>query len=757
MGFNIFYILFYLFLIFFFKNNFLKFIIKINYKIKMDSDDEIYINEAIMSGEKPKISEEKRNELLQIGKDSICKISLPDMNYGNGYFCQINYNGNKYNVLIITITNEEDLQKIETIKIRYKGKIILIEKIILNINSRKYNFIEINNKEINDFYEIKVNFNGDFNEEIENKIKKEGNKFICEILFPFIGTGFICKIPYNNNNINVLFTNNHIINKDLLLKGKIIRFIYKGDPKEIEITENRLIWTDSTDYKKGLDYTCIQIFDEDGFNTKNIFQIEDFNLSNYNDLEICILQYPKDKIELTTGYIKKSNKKKFFHNVDTEFGSSGSPIICINNNKVIGIHRGYNKEKLFNFGSLIKYVLEHINYSILCEYNIKDEDLNKDIQILNCYEEVKIKNNSLEGNNNKNEIRNNCELYLNDKKINFTFKYSFSNKGINKINIKCKKDLIIDMNYMFFNCSSLISLNLSNFNINNVINMSYMFYNCSSLISLNLSNFNTNKVNNMEGMFSFCSSLTSLNLSNFNTNNVSNMEGMFSFCSSLTSLNLSNFNTNNVINMSYMFSECFSLDTLNLSSFNTNNVKDMKNMFCNCSSFESLNLSNFNTNNVEDMKNMFCNCSSLISLNLSNFNTNNVTNMKNMFYNCSSLKSLNLSNFNTNNVINMKNMFYNCSSLKSLNLSNFNNNNVTNMNYMFYNCSKLTSLNLSKFNNNNITNNNHMFYNCSSLTSLNLSNFNINNIWNMSYMFDGINKKKCKIETKNTKFLYLIK
>ena len=41
--------------------------------------------------------------------------------------------------------------------------------------------------------------------------------------------------------------------------------------------------------------------------------------------------------------------------------------------------------------------------------------------------------------------------------------------------------------------------------------MSGMFYNCSSLTSLNLSNFNTNNVNNMSGMFSCCSSLTSLN------------------------------------------------------------------------------------------------------------------------------------------------------------------------------------------------------------------------------------------------------
>ena len=55
-------------------------------------------------------------------------------------------------------------------------------------------------------------------------------------------------------------------------------------------------------------------------------------------------------------------------------------------------------------------------------------------------------------------------------------------------------------------------------------------------------------------MFYWCSSLTSLNLSNFNTNNVTNMNHMFQYCSSLTSLNLSNFNTNNVTDMSWMFS-----------------------------------------------------------------------------------------------------------------------------------------------------------------------------------------------------------
>ena len=41
----------------------------------------------------------------------------------------------------------------------------------------------------------------------------------------------------------------------------------------------------------------------------------------------------------------------------------------------------------------------------------------------------------------------------------------------------------------------------------------------------------------MSFMFSWCSSLTSLNLLNFNTNNVNNMSYMFDDCSSLTSLN----------------------------------------------------------------------------------------------------------------------------------------------------------------------------------------------------------------------------
>ncbi len=233
------------------------------------SEDDIYMDKAEISGTKPKISIEKRNEVFKKGYDSICKISIPDINKGNGFFCQIFYNRKNYNVLILNnkIISKEQLKNEKYLKINYENKniLILVENKILNIKykNQKYSFIEINNDEIKTFYKLD-NFIGEFNEEMINEIKKKGNKFICEILFDILGNGFFCQIPYNNNNINVLFTNNHIINKNLLLVGQKIRLYYKQKYKEIEITENRLVFTDSRNYKEGFDYTCIQIFNEDG-------------------------------------------------------------------------------------------------------------------------------------------------------------------------------------------------------------------------------------------------------------------------------------------------------------------------------------------------------------------------------------------------------------------------------------------------------------------------------------------------------------
>ena len=224
---------------------------------------------------------------------------------------------------------------------------------------------------------------------------------------------------------------------------------------------------------------------------------------------------------------------------------------------------------------------------------------------------------------------------------------------------------VTDMSLMFYGCSALTSLDLTNFNTANVTDMNYMFYRCSTLTSLDLKNFNTAKVTNMYHMFNGCSALESLNLTNFNTANVTDMNHMFYDCSALESLVITNFHTENVMNMSFMFGGCSVLESLNLTNFNTANVGDMSFMFYGCSALKSIDLTNFNTAKVVYMDNMFYGCSALKSLDLTNFNTAEVVNMIKMFYGCSALTTIYASDkFDTDNVRNSLDMFTGCKSLK---------------------------------------------------------------------------------------------
>ena len=58
---------------------------------------------------------------------------------------------------------------------------------------------------------------------------------------------------------------------------------------------------------------------------------------------------------------------------------------------------------------------------------------NNYIQIINCYEQIKKKLPLKIGENNLQEIKNNCELLINNIKIDFSLKYIFENKGRNTV------------------------------------------------------------------------------------------------------------------------------------------------------------------------------------------------------------------------------------------------------------------------------------------------------------------------------------
>ena len=367
--------------------------------------------------------------------------------------------------------------------------------------------------------------------------------------------------------------------------------------------------------------------------------------------------------------------------------------------------------------------------------------------------------------------------------------------------------------YKFFaNLTKLKTITgLEYLNTEKVTNMSYMFFNCSSLTSLDVTHFNTAKVTNMNRLFAYCSSLTSLDVTHFNTANVTGMNNMFYSCSSLTSLDVTYFNTANVTGMNNMFYSCSALTTIYASdNFVTDKVEYSYNMFYDCTSLKGTtleyvasktdhNYANCGTDgyftpgcgyaefdnatgtltfrykgvkpegaydlNVgitdpgwrthkNEIKKVvfdasfanarptscyywFYECKNLVNIEgIENLNTEKVTNMDLMFASCSALTSLDVTKFNTAKVRNMYSMFMKCSGLKSLDVTNFDTGNVISMAYMFYGCSALTSLDLTNFNTAKVMDMCFMFKKCSGLTSLNLTKFNTAEVTDMSQMFN---------------------
>lgn len=93
-------------------------------------------------------------------------------------------------------------------------------------------------------------------------------------------------------------------------------------------------------------------------------------------------------------------------------------------------------------------------------------------------------------------------------------------------------------------------------------NSSHLFKDFTNLESIeNLSLLDTSNVTFMAYMFFDCSSLTTLDVSGFDTSNVTSMASMFKGCSNLTTLDVSGLDTSNVTDMAFMFNDCSKLST----------------------------------------------------------------------------------------------------------------------------------------------------------------------------------------------------
>ena len=199
------------------------------------------------------------------------------------------------------------------------------------------------------------------------KTHEQKENRICKLISDSgtpLGTGFFCQTKIKNKTIKFLLTCNHVLGKSKIQIGSIIQLKDKDTTKNIKITKNRFVCTNEE-----LDYTCIQIFDNENFG--NYFKIDpNINCDNlfeqYIDDSFAIMQSPGDEdVSVAKGKIEEiKNNKNIIHFVSTNNGSSGSPIILSTGNlNVIGTHQtNFNDNSK---GVYFKIVLEDLEKQYL--------------------------------------------------------------------------------------------------------------------------------------------------------------------------------------------------------------------------------------------------------------------------------------------------------------------------------------------------------------------------------------------------------
>ena len=306
------------------------------------------------------------------------------------------------------------------------------------------------------------------------------------------GTGFFMKV---SDSKRYLITNYHVIDLDSLnekieieiwnkkkfiLNPNNFNIKYLKEPKDIMSLEIKDLYDDFLD----VEFLNYDRNYEDGYLI-------------YKDADIFTIEHPLGKnASCSSGKIIDINEYEFDHNISTEPGSSGCPILLLNDNinliKVIGIHKNGDKKNKINGGTFIGEIINEIksdsnkyldnikkigikenNNYIIAEIFIDSKNVNKDIRIINSYEEVMRKNypiNKLKKDRmNEKEIKE-CEIEINGKLIPFNYFHNFKEQG--KYMIKYSFKNYLNNTYTLFDeCKYLTILDLSNFDTSNVNNM----------------------------------------------------------------------------------------------------------------------------------------------------------------------------------------------------------------------------------------------------------------------------------------------
>ena len=596
-------------------------------------------------------------------------------------------------------------------------------------------------------------------------------------------------------------------------------------------------------------YECslLKIIDLSYFNTSSIINMESM-FSYCNSLQLLDLsRFNLEALENEEPMFKNTNNLTYINLYYTQ-DSKGYITKSIN-----------NENSGINISNLIVCQKENIIENVdnkCCYYNIENKECQNNNYITIFFGDKALYDTGFENDfregidfiingeehnkklSGKDKIHlhrgSKLEIYFSNDSLSFKNYFSAAKDGNMKNLISVylsnlNATISNNLDNLFYGCKSLKSvINLNDIKTLPLVNMSYMFYNCTSLELIDLSAFNTSLVENMVSIFENCISLKYLDISHFDLGNLksqTNINSMFRYDENLKYINVYNVQDPNKLLLNYKISENLLSNILIVCQKEKYKIMSHDNIITKCCYYEmsndkcedtnfitlyygkdveytsygndcnkrtfsyvinsdhntklsstsplkikkghkfeiyftspldtleeyfspscdpnmkyivSVDLSNFDTSKLTNMKLAFADCELLETVDFYNFKGSSIINMNFLFSGCVLLKSIDFSYLEPSSVANMNGMFSECTSLESIKFSSSKATSLVYLEEMFNKCSSLKSIDLSMFIITSAINMDYMFYGCSSLKYLDISNFNIETVINPNSIFDGV-------------------
>lgn len=377
-----------------------------------------------------------------------------------------------------------------------------------------------------------------------------------------------------------------------------------------------------------------------------------------------------DKMFKNSGITEISNLViELFHSnlsyYDNQYSASSMFSVCTNLTTVNNFQIKVNIHTNNSWGNRHNVVISDMfaNCGSLSEFDgfsIIKLDSNKIIKLYNMF--IDCSNLTRVDNFDLNNVSNTYNLFYNSGLTEYN-NINLNIPGLQSIEGMFSNTKIVEVNglnttaqtanNLFYNCTNLTKINISN---SNILSASYMFAYCNNLITVE--NITLNSATYISYMFEQCQKLETVE--SINILSCNRIDSIFAYCEKLTSVN---FNTSNIQYASNAFYGCASLSTIPTINGKILSAHSMFRYSGITSYDNSLDLSE-----CSNIAYIFESCSKLI--NISNLSISTSVTAPYSIVNCIALKYVNnVDGINFGNTSNT--LFNNCDNIIELDYLNY--------------------------------------------------------------------------------------